>query len=261
MEEQDILRKHNEDVLTGKRKFNHKILTAIVLGPILAGLALFIYSAVTNTDSTSTANKTISWILFGAFVPTLILALFSMQKFELVGAYGETIILLIPTFIWLLPTHDEAMWWVTITGFALAMMTLVLLIASLILIKVKHTNITRRVLSSTLVMRFTFIFASIAATLLISIVLIWWGQNSLGLLGEKPVTGEVISSNKEWIAFIAGISIVVAGTLISLGLISKFQTMRKSYIKKINKLKSSSEVVTYTQKVHLPSIGKKDKKE
>lgn len=254
--EKDLLRKHNEDVLTGKRKFNHKILTAIVLGPILAGLSLFIYSLVMDTDGSNALNKTISWVLFVIFVPTLILALFSMQKFELVGSYGETIILLIPTFIWLLPTHEEAMWWITITGFVLAALTFAFMVLSLILIKTKHKNVVNRVLSSTLAMRFTFIFASIASTLLISIVLIWWGQNSLGLIGVNEITGEPTSTNKEWIGFIAAISIFVAGTLIALGLFSRFKEMKKSYLNKIKKLKNSSDVLEHTREVKVKKIKK-----
>lgn len=258
--EQDLLRKHNEDVLSGKRKFNHKILTSIVIGPILAGLALFIYSSVMDTDGSNALNQTISWILFGIFVPTLILALFSMQKFELVGSYGETIILLIPTFIWLLPTHDEAMWWITITAFILAALTFTSLVISLILIKTKNKNLVNRVVSSTLAMRFTFIFASIASTLLISIILIWWGQNSLGLIGVNS-KGEAISSNKEWIGFIAAITIFVAGTLIALGLFSRFKEMKKTYIKKINKIKNSSEVIQKTQVMNVKKSKNIDKKE
>ena len=257
----DQLRNHNKDVITGKRKFNKKMVFSILSGPILAAMALFIYASISKSADHAIESKTVSWILFGIFVPLLIISLFAMQKYELVGAYGETIILLIPTFVWLLPTHNEAIWWITVVAFIISMVSLVLLIVSLIYL-FKHTKKSeevRKIVVTTLILRLMFITAAIAATLLVSILLIWWGSNSLDLLGNVGF-GDKTSSNTEWILFVAVVSIVVASILIALGLMVRFQKLRRIYTDETKSVKTPDEILKHTHEVNVSTLNKVKKK-
>ena len=236
----DKIRQHNMDVIDKKRSPNWKVLSIILFAPTFATLTLFILHFIPSIQD----SNTLYWILFAIFVPTLVGTIFVLQKYDLVGSYGETIILLIPTLIWLLPGSirgdDDGIgiWWTILLAFSSLMIMLVSVAATMWIYKLKKVSRTKKVLSSTLAMRFIFIFASITSTLMISLILIYWGHHSLHLMDAKGVSSlnqQLDTSSTSWILFIIINSIVVAVTLVGLGLYSRYHARKQEEHVKLKK--------------------------
>ena len=217
----------------------------VFIGPLLATFILFMFSVVGHNQPDSWVN----WILAVVFIPTIILSLIVSQKKELIGSYGETILLLIPTFVWLLPGHVDAKNYIVYAGFAVIVLGLVFIFSASLISALRHnTANSKRMKVTEILLRLGFTAVAISSTLIVSIVLINWGDFSLHLADVKQ--GEIVITTTQdytagpWITFIAAVTIFVALTLVMLGLLTGY---KKKYVETIND-KELGVVGTYTRK-------------
>ncbi len=249
MENKDELYKSIYEKITNKTKVNLKRLFIVYTGPLLAGVILFLVHLITNNNGVSWLNHVNFWI----FLPLIMLSLFYSQKNELAGAYGETILLLIPTFVWLLPGHNISIWYMIAISFALIIIACV---SSLVGIafseskKINENNQMRIIKKTVLSFRVGYVCMALVSTLILSVLLILWADKSMGFanhyhtewklktsttdiwLLKKPqdemryITKQVLDANdytqSSWIAFVSIVTIIVASGLVLLGLISTF---------------------------------------
>ena len=212
-------------------------------------------------------------MMFFIFIPLILFQLFAIQKLGIVGSYGETILLLIPTFIWLLPGHTEAMSLMKLISFVLILiggfiyaMAMLAKFAKLRK-KLKAENHDSKIrLTGFILIRLSFVLASVVSTLIISILLVNWADYSLHLADtDKPGVFDYTSSS--FITFIAVTTIFVALLLVALGLISNFNKNFKKQndyslgaaFKKSVKVNKKS-FLTKTMIIKVPKRVKKKKK-
>lgn len=229
----------------------------VFAGPFIASMILFIVLKVSGVQPDSWVN----WILAAMFIPLILLSLIIAQKRELIGAYGETILLLIPTFVWLLPGHDQSKeTMITISFAIIAFGLLVYIGGSLIKYWKVEVDSDKLLLKRKLVevfLRIGFIAAAVTSTLIISIILINWGDFSLHLARvTDPVSKLEITdyTSKGWITFISVVTILTALTLVILGLVSGAKERFKLSLKNNSGYKKNSYSKMQTRK------GKKETK-
>lgn len=217
----------------------------VFIGPLIAAFLLFMFSVLGDTKPSSWVN----WVLAIVFIPTIILSLIVSQKKELIGSYGETILLLIPTFVWLLPGHVDAKNYIVYAGFAVVVLGLIFIFSASIVSAIRHNTANSKKMKVTeILLRLGFTAVAISSTLIVSIVLINWGDFSLRLADVKQ--GEIIITTTQdyttgpWITFIAAVTIFVALTLVMLGLLTGY---KKKYLETIND-KDLGVVGAYTRK-------------
>lgn len=217
--------KHINDLTTNivlKKKTKPTLAFSLVFaGPLIATIVLFILSMSGVMHPSNVTN----WILAVIFIPLIIISMIIAQKRELIGAYGETILLLIPTFIWLLPGHDESKKWMIYMSFFIIFIGLLIFTFGMLMRYMKEPKnedaMEKRKKIVEVLLRIGFIATAVTATLIVSIILINFGDFSLHLSKIKDTRGnDVIDyTNKSWISFIAVITILVALTLVILGLV------------------------------------------
>ena len=215
-------------------------------------------------------------MMFFIFIPLILFQLFAIQKLGIVGNYGETILLLIPTFIWLLPGHTEAMSLMKLISFVLILIGgfiySIAMLAKYVKLRKKmnianHKSKTR--LTGFILIRLSFVLASVVSTLIISILLVNWADHSLHL-ADTTVNGVTTQdyTSSGFITFIAVTTIFVALLLVGLGLISNFNKNFKKQndyslgnaFKKSVKINKKS-FLTKTMIIKVPKrIKKKNKK-
>ena len=223
------LENYTSDFIDRKERFKLKLLF-IWLAPLIPSLILFIANAV---DPNTFANhKWINQLLFWIFTPIILWSLFAAQKNNLVGFSGETIILLIPTFIWLLPGHEPALRLMISLGFGIILIVAALYFGSLGFRFYKIKNIKVSKILAHIFIRFAFVFASVVSTLVISIILIHWADHSMKFGYTYDNNGGVILdtnslplkdfASASYITFIAVTTIIVAILIVNLGLLKSF---------------------------------------
>lgn len=249
---------HNKHVdEKGKKAFGMLHTSIILAGPYLATIILFVIHYLLGSEF---PNLVYHWVMFAVFVPMIGMSLILTQKWSLVGAYGETILLLIPTFVWLLSGAYEAIWLTVLIAFVFAMCGIGLYIIAFILIKTKTNNETskrRQKITSMILFRLAFMFSSVVSTMIISVVILNWADFSMdfGHAYLSTVTGERTLHNTEtsWILFIAIVTIVTAVSLVLLGLIVSFQS---AYHMQHNHKFSQAVKMTLTRMIHIDKLKK-----
>ncbi len=216
----DKLTKFTNAHVDGQRKFNWRF-AFIFAGPALATIILFITSFVSPIPP-----KWLTHAMFYTFVPMIFLSMFLTQKAELTGSYGETILLLIPTFVWLLPGHVAAIKNVQIIALSLILIGALFYVLGLSLVLFKKQSNDKRIRSVTpILLRLTFVASTIVSTLIVSILLINWGDQGMGLAPSSIENmGQADYTSSSWIIFIAVVTILVALSLVFLGLLASFQS-------------------------------------
>ena len=223
------IEKYTSDFIDGNANFSIKLLL-VWLAPLVPATILFIANAISIKIFAN--HLWINHLLFWFFAPIILWSLFAAQKNNLVGASGETIILLIPTFIWLLPGHSKAISLMITLSFTIIVISVFLYFLSLGLKYAKTKNIKRKKMLSHIFMKMAFVFASVVSTLVISIIFINWGDHSMKWAYVYDNDGQIIfDQNKEimkdytstsYISFISVTTIMVAILLVSLGLLTSF---------------------------------------
>lgn len=234
-----------KDVVVDKKLGFSTTFALVFTGPVIATIILFVLS-ITNVIH---PDSWINWLLAVIFIPTIILSLIVAQKKELIGSYGETILLLIPTFVWLLPGHDDAKNYIIYSSFGVVAIGLIIYFMAAVVSAIRHKTPNAQKMKLTEVfLRLGFTAIAIASTLIISIILINWGDYSLHLadvkVGELVLTIEQDYTAGPWITFIAVVTIFVALTLVMLGLITGY---KKKYLETFQD-KDLGVVATYTKK-------------
>lgn len=240
------LEKYDSDFIDGKQKFRIKLLL-VWLAPLVPSLILFIANAI-NAE-TFENSKWLNQLLFWVFAPIILWSLFAAQKNNLVGTSGEVIILLIPTFIWLLPGHTKALRLMIVLAFSI-----IIIVATLYFValgfrwkKLKSEAATKT--TAHIFMRIAFVFSSVVSTLVISIILINWADHSMKWGYTYDSNGGVILdingkiakdfAQASYITFISATTIIVAILLVTLGLLTSFN----KYFKKQNNMSATQAIL------------------
>ena len=261
--------KHIEELTQSiliKKKHPFNLSFALVFtGPLLTAITLFILNRAGVNEPPVWAN----WVMFAIFVPLIITSLIIGQKRELVGAYGETILLLIPTFVWLLPGHEQALNTMIILAFAIVLIGFIIYSSANILRAVRHQDDDKNRRIANVLLRIGFVASTVTSTVLISIILIDWADHSLHL-ADKTVGKEVIQdySVTGWIVFISTVTIIDALMLVILGLIS---SMKDSHVSTFNETefgyyknkkgnKDETKKVDIVEKTMLIDLKKRNKR-
>ena len=211
-----------------KAKLN-KYLLFLGMLPLIPATILFFMNMF--APSYEAANPWYSHMMLYVFVPIIFFQLFAIQKRELVGSYGETILLLIPTFIWLLPGHSAALIVIRQVSFLIIIIGSVLYTFSMLLryvrdrVENRYKN-KKKIISikywGYILLKLAFVLSSVVSTLTISILLINYADFSLDLAGTSdPKVKDYTSSL--FIVFISVVTILVAVFLVTLGLLDKFK--------------------------------------
>lgn len=195
----------------------------VYIAPIIAAFVLFITMFSTQGRSN---NNALNQTLFFTLVPMIFASLFLIQKWELIGAYGESILLLIPTFVWLLPASQQAMDLMVSFSFAFALLTIFFACMPLIYRKLNKTSTPERKVGTMVIFsKISFMCTSLISTVLVSIIMIHWAE-SMGWNyydgADKIVDGPDLT-NPRWIAFISIVTLITALSLIFVGLVSAFE--------------------------------------
>ena len=262
--------KHIEELTQSiliKKKHPFNLSFALVFtGPLLTAITLFTLDMSGITSPPSWAN----WLMFAIFVPLIITSLVIGQKRELVGAYGETILLLIPTFVWLLPGHEQALNTMIILAFVIVFVGFIIYSSANILRAVRHKDDEKNRRVANVLLRIGFVASTVTSTVLISIILIDWADHSLHLADYKGPAGEILQdySLTGWIVFISTITIIDALMLVILGLIS---SMKDSHVSTFNESEfgyykgrkgkeDNKKEVNIVEKTMLISLKKRNKR-
>lgn len=224
--------KHIEELTQSiliKKKHSFNLSFVLVFtGPLLTAITLFVLNRMGINQPPIWAN----WVMFAVFVPLIVTSLVIGQKRELVGAYGETILLLIPTFVWLLPGHEEALDTMIILAFIIIIIGFIIYSSANILRTIRHKDDDKNRRIANILLRIGFVASTVTSTVLISIILIDWADNSLHLADHH--VGQDLEKNytqTAWIVFISTVTIIDALMLVILGLIS---SMKDSHISTFN---------------------------
>ena len=211
--------------LDGKEKGSWFLLFLGLL-PLIPTTILFVMGL--TEESYMESHPWFNHVMFFIFIPLILFQLFAIQRRGIVGSYGETILLLIPTFIWLLPGHDEAMSLMKLISFIIILLGGVIYTLAMLgkYVKYHRENEHHKArLTGFILIRLSFVFASVVSTLIISILLINWADFSLHLadVTKLGVTTQDYTSSG-FITFIAVTTIFIALLLVALGLVSKFNS-------------------------------------
>lgn len=168
----------------------------------------------------------VNWLFLILFLPLITSALIFTQRKQLVGAYGETILVLIPTFVWLLPGHADATKWLIIISFAIIFCGGISYGIGVIRRNKNHHPTTKSLKVTQIFLRLGFVAASVVSTVIISVVLLEWADNSVHL-APKDDDGNANYSSGSWIFFIAAVTILDALLLVFLGLITNYEASKE----------------------------------
>ena len=255
------IRNYASKVVKKQPAFNIKLLL-IGLAPLIPALILFIISEIDYTifENHPWINQVMFWILG----PFILWSLFSSQKNNLVGNYGETILLLIPTFIWLLPGHHASI------QIILLFSTIIILFATFIyfvpyliaLLKGdKHLRVKYKI--SMVLYRLAFALTAVVSTLIISILLINWADHSMHFgyvydnnnIVQHAANGAILKDfgSSEYITFLVVATLFVALLLVSIGLISSFDR----HFEEQNKVKLSTAISAKIEQTTIVQLHKR----
>ena len=208
-----------DDILKKGKSTKRTVLTflAVLAGPFIAAIIVFSYYIAGYDEIPNYMN----WILVTVFIPLIFLSLIIGQYKKLIGAYGETILLLIPTFVWLLPGHSESLRIIATISFIIIMTGVLIYIGSKAIRHIRMRDENKKSTIGQILLRVSFVAATLTSTVVGSIIMVNWGDVSLHLARVHTPTGDISDYTKSaWIIFIAIITIVVALTLVLLGLIT-----------------------------------------
>lgn len=219
--EKNHIQEITQSILMKKKTSFSWSFVLVFTGPLLAATILFALFQAGDTNPSSWVN----WLIFAIFVPMILVSLVVGQKRQLVGSYGETILLLIPTFVWLLPGNTGTVKMMVTLSFGIVMFGLLIyMIAGLPkYYKFKNENNAHKI--TQILLRIGFVASTVTSTVIVSVILINWADFSLNLAPEDPKIPNRYSQSS-WIAFISVVTITVALILVTLGLVTG---MKKSH--------------------------------
>ncbi len=232
-----------------KRKFNKRFFLVLII-PWIITIVIFISELMGLSASSGWVNHLFFWL----FIPSLFASLILSHRWSLIGGFGDVILLLMPTFIWLLPGHAMAILFLIIAGFGIFVSGLVFYLVAIFL---QYTNLSKKNpakcrMLTLMFYRLAFISASLLSTLVASVILIHWGD-TMGF-AEKIANGiaSIDYTNVKWITFIAVVTILVALLLVGLGLLSLFTvSLNDSEILRLGKELDEGAYPSSKKKVNL----------
>ena len=202
------MRKTKEEITKKRNRYWLIMLIALFVPYLLTGalVALYYFNILNPPIWTQ-------WVMFGTFIPLIILTLIVHQRNKLAGPYGETILILIPTFVWLLGGADSSIKWLVYMSGIIVGTGLVSFIIAMFF---KKGSFTKQVL-----VKLALVASAVVSTVTISVVLLNWGDKAVHLAGE--VKKDYASRN--WIIFIAVVTVASALLLVFIGLLTTFENV------------------------------------
>lgn len=211
----DSMYRYQRDVKEGRVKFRFNVVFYVLAPAFIAMLVPFIYYNLLDVEESRVASN----LIFAFTSIPMTFSLFIMQKYKLLGAYGEVVILLIPTLIWLLPEYPDVMKGAIIVGMAFFGVSILLLLLTVLFLKRKDVH--KAALSSMVVAKIMFLIAGLLTVLAMSITLIHWGDEGMHWLTPRgSVTKNV--KTESWVIFIVVSAVVSAALLLIEGLFSSY---------------------------------------
>lgn len=211
-----------------------------------------------------------NWGMFIVFTLGISFSLVVAQKRHLVGAYGETIVVLIPTYVWLLGGKFIAQEIMLDVSMAVMALGVVFAFGSVLPFYIFRKNRERARWNSQILLRICFVCATTTATFIISLIMLNWADKTMKLapLLVNEETGEPANdySATTWVIFIALVTIISAAALVMIGLThgegEKHESELKKFLHKIihalNFKKSKHEEVHIAHHITLHSDGHED---
>lgn len=224
-----------------KKHFKNSTFIGGLLPTLLATVILFIATMIAHGPEH--LPSWFNWIMLIIFCVSITYSLVISQKRHLVGEYGETILILIPTFVWLMGGTFKAQEILLYISLALV------IVGSLFyaFAWVAHSKNNEEVgkIRVQLVLRLAFVAVTVAATVILSLILLNWAYGSMHfqrIIKEDEHTHVVETLNDSedgykstpWVMFIAVVTILSAVLLVMIGL-----TRTTTEDAKIVKLKNS----------------------
>lgn len=193
-----------------------------------------------------------NWAMFIIFTVGISFSLVVAQKRHLVGAYGETIVVLIPTYVWLLGGKFIAQEIMLDVSMAVMALGVLFAFGSVLPFYIFKKNRERARWNSQILLRICFVCATTTATFIISLIMLNWADKTMGLapLSVNAETGEPANdySATTWVIFIALVTIISAAALVMIGLTHGEGEKHESEIKKI--LRKIINVFSFKKNAH-----------
>lgn len=253
-----------------KKHFKNSTFIGGMLPTLLATFILFIATEVVG--KVEELPSWFNWVMLIVFSITITYSLVIAQRRHLVGAYGETILILIPTFVWLMGGSYEAQTILLYISVALMGVGIVLFAFAWVAKSTKNPEIG--LIRVQLMIRLSFVATTVTSTIVISLIMLNWADHSVQLDEVTKIDAHTHLATTEsdfvstpWIMFIAIVTILSAVVLVMIGLtgstskdlkIFKMPAILKG---KFNRKKIGKTTVFQINKRQLRKIERKELRE
>lgn len=205
----DSVFQYFKDIKDKKKKYNFVIPILIMLPALLGTLVPWIYYDIFGqSDEDPVAAQVLTWLL----LPGMLFSVFLLQRYKLLGRYGDAVILLIPTFVWLLPEYVVVMDVLLYIAIAVAGVMLIDFFLTFYFMRSKFGDKhgDKGPMYAMVFAKLQFTLAAVLITISSSITLIDWGD-AMGWLNKTMPDGSIKrdATGEPWIMFIAIVAILV----------------------------------------------------
>ena len=202
----DSVFRYFKDIKERKIKYNFKLSLAIMIPALLGTIIPWFYYDVFHQEESELAAQLLTWFL----LPGMLVSVFILQRYKLLGRYGDAVILLIPTFIWLLPEYEEVMDVLLYIGLGVSGFMILDFVMALYFINKKNykndKDKDKGPLYAMVSAKLQFTLAAFLITISSSITLIDWGDFGMHWLRNNDVPDV---SKESWVMFIAMVAMLV----------------------------------------------------
>lgn len=233
--------KHIEQIanaaINSKKHFKNSTFLGGLLPTLLATIILFVATVIAHGPEH--LPSWFNWIMLIIFCIAITYSLVISQKRHLVGEYGETILILIPTFVWLMGGTFKAQEILLYISLALVLVGSLFYVFAWMAHSKENEDVGK--IRVQLVLRLAFVAITVAATVILSLILLNWAYGSMEFQkvikeNEHTHAEEItdVYTSTPWVMFIAIVTILSAVLLVMIGL-----TRSTTEDAKIVKLKNS----------------------
>lgn len=233
--------KHIEQIanaaINSKKHFKNSTFLGGLLPTLLATIILFVATVIAHGPEH--LPSWFNWIMLIIFCIAITYSLVISQKRHLVGEYGETILILIPTFVWLMGGTFKAQEILLYISLALVLVGSLFYVFAWMAHSKENEDVGK--IRVQLVLRLAFVAITVAATVILSLILLNWAYGSMEFQkvikeNEHTHAKEItdVYTSTPWVMFIAIVTILSAVLLVMIGL-----TRTTTEDAKIVKLKNS----------------------
>ncbi len=217
--------KHIEQIaqtaIKSKKHFKNSTFLGGLLPTLLATVILFV--ATLAVGGPQFLPSWFNWIMLIVFCLSITYSLIIAQRRHLVGEYGETILILIPTFVWLMGGTFKAQEILLYICLALVVVGSIFYAFAWLAHSKKNEEIGK--IRVQLVLRLSFVAITVAATVILSLILLNWAFGSMHfqqVIKTDELTGDQefsdVYTSTPWVVFIAVVTILSAVLLVMIGL-------------------------------------------